>query len=150
MKKLLVFSIISIVLTPVFAFAITAGKIPSAGELGIEGAATNVKSTGDILNLIGDAVGYVYIVFFIIAALFVIFAAFNYLSGANTPDKIKAAHSQLIYAGIAIAVALLAVMAQVIIGNFLKGNTSARQSQSGYQLNTPASPFNQGGSTMYQ
>ncbi len=125
MKKLLAFSIISASLIPVLAFAITAGTIPTGGDLKITGAATNVKSTGDILNLIGDVVGYVYTVFFIVAVLFIIFAAFNYLTGGDAPEKIKSAHSQLIYAAIAIAVALLAVTAQVIVGNFIKGNSAS-------------------------
>ncbi|MFA5098847.1 MAG: hypothetical protein WC461_01355 [Candidatus Paceibacterota bacterium] len=133
MKKALIISIISVLLIPFFAFAITPGTIPESKDYGINSSGLPTD-TSDLLDILSSIVNVVYIVFFVVAVLFVIFAAFNYLTGANAPEKIKSAHTQLIYAAVAIAVALLAVSFQFIIGNFLKGSdqsNSANQSYNG-------------------
>jgi len=121
MKKLLIFSAVLISSCPLLVLAFTPGTVPGPNDYGID-ASGLPSDTGGLLDVLGSVVKWVYTIFFIVAVLFIIFAAFNYLTGAETPDKIKSAHSQLIYAAIAIAVALLAVSFQLIIGNFLMGN----------------------------
>lgn len=124
--KFLLISIIFSFLISHFSFlsfaAITPGKIPVAGDLGLE--ESPVKSVPNLLGVLRGVVQTTYIVFFIIATLFILFAAYNYLTASGNAEKISAVHKQLIYAGIAIAVALLAVGASTIIGNFL-GNPAA-------------------------
>ncbi|MFH1347051.1 MAG: hypothetical protein ABIH10_02265 [Spirochaetota bacterium] len=123
MGKALIVSIILILLFPVLVFAISPGTIPGPEDYGIDSSGLP-SDTQDLLDVLGSVVKWVYTIFFIVAVLFIIFAAFNYLTGAGTPDKIKAAHSQLIYAAIAIAVALLAISFQLIVGNFLEEDYS--------------------------
>src|SRR4030042_5641565 len=113
MKKTLIISAVLISSLPLLALAITAGTIPGPSDYGIDASGLPSDTQG-LLNVLGSVVEWVYIIFFIVAVLFIIFAAFNYLTGADTPDKIKSAHSQLIYAAIAIAVALLAISFHLI------------------------------------
>ncbi len=118
MKNLLTLSIICVLSFPIFVSAIAPGTIPGPGDYGINASGLPSDANG-LLNILGSVVTWVYRVFFIVAVLFIIFAAFNYLTGADDPEKIKSAHSQLIYAAIAIAVALLSVGFVAIIKDFL-------------------------------
>ena len=118
MKKFAFITLISFcAFLPLVAAAYVPGTIPEAGELGVN--ESPIETAGGLLNVIGNIVRWVYILFFIIAVLFILFAAFNYLTAHDQPDKLKSAHNQIIYAAIAIAIALLAVGVTAIIYNFL-------------------------------
>ncbi len=119
MKKFASITLISFcAFLPLISAAIAPGTIPEAGEIGVQ--ESPIKTAGGLLNVIANIVRWVYILFFIIAVLFILFAAFNYLTAHDQPDKLKSAHDQIIYAAIAIAVALLAVGVTAIIQNFLQ------------------------------
>lgn len=98
--------------------AITPGTIPSAGDLGIE--KSPVRDVPGLVGVLKGIVQVTYTVFFIIAVLLILFAAYNYLTAQGAPEKINTAHKQLLYAGIAIVIALLAVGTSAIIRNFLE------------------------------
>jgi heme/copper-type cytochrome/quinol oxidase subunit 2 len=108
----------SICFLPLAVSAIAPGTIPEAGELGIQ--ESPIETAGGLLSVIADVVRWVYILFFIVAVMFILFAAFNYLTAGGEAEKIKTSHRQIIYAIIAIAVALLAVGVTAIIQNFLQ------------------------------
>ncbi len=76
-------------------------------------------TVGGIVDIIRQVVRWVYIIFFIIAVLLVIMAAFTYLFAGGDPEKVGEAKSRLIYATVAIAVAFLAVGFEAIVKNFL-------------------------------
>ena len=119
MKKIILITIIGFsIFLPFLAGAITPGTIPDAGELGIETESPITEPEG-FLDVAAGVVKWVYTIFFAVAVMYVLFAAYNYLSGPGEPEKIKKAHSQLIYAAIAIAVALLSVGFVAIIEQFL-------------------------------
>jgi len=85
---------------------------------------TGITPTGpttvtSIVSLLGQIVKWVYIIFFIIAVLFIILAAFAYLTAGGDEEKVKNAKNRIIYAAVAIVVALLAVGFESIIRNFL-------------------------------
>ncbi len=82
--------------------------------------ASPITSVTGIVDVINNIVRWVYIIFFILAVLFIIFAAFTYLTAGGDEEKVKKAKDQIIYAAVAIVVALLAVGFQVIISNFLQ------------------------------
>lgn len=120
MRKTLIFLIITISFLPFLVSAQFAeGSIPAPGDFGVGGANSVPTDVDGLLNILRAVVKYVYIGFFIVAVFFIIYAAFNYLTGADAPDKIKVAHTQLIYSIIAIAIALLAISIQFVIGSFL-------------------------------
>ena len=77
------------------------------------------STVGGIVDIIRQVVRWVYIIFFIIAVLFIIWAAFTYLTAGGDPEKVAEAKNRLIYAAVAIAVAFLAVGFEVIVRNFL-------------------------------
>ena len=116
-KFIFITSIIFLIFLPFLVGAITPGTIPGAKELGTP--ESPIKTSGGLLDTIASIVKWVYIVFFIVAVLFILIAAFNYLTGGGQPEKIKLAHTQLMYALIAIAIALMSVGAVTIIKNFL-------------------------------
>ena len=99
-------------------FAITPGEIPTSGDLGIKKTLQD-ETAGGVKGVIQAIVKWVYIIFFIIAVLFILFAAFTYLTAQGDPEKVKNARDQIIYAAIAIIVALIAVSVDTIISTFL-------------------------------
>ncbi|MDP3015356.1 MAG: hypothetical protein Q8N28_03045 [bacterium] len=99
------------------ASTIVPGTIPDAGEIGVQNSP--ITEPNQFLDVIAGVVKWTYAIFFIITVMFVLFAAFNYLTGGGDPEKIKTAHKQIMYAVIAIAVALLAVGFSLIIKQFL-------------------------------
>ena len=118
MKNFIFVFSISLFLPVLIATAIEPGEVPTADDLRI--TPSPIDEPNQLLSIIAAVVKWTYIVFFIVAVLFIVFAAFNYLSGGNEPEKIKTAHSQIMYAAIAIAMALLAVGVQAIVKNFLE------------------------------
>jgi len=96
---------------------------PSTG-LNLPGANTNITTVSGAVDIIRGVVRWIYVIFFIIAVLFIIFAAFTYLTAGGDPEKTTKAKNQLIYAAVAIAVALLALGFQSIVSNFLAAPTA--------------------------
>lgn len=80
---------------------------------------TGPTSVREVVALFAKALGVIQVVFFIVAAIFIIIAAFKYLTAQGDPEKAGEARQMLIYAIIAIAVALLTFVIDEIIGNFL-------------------------------
>jgi len=78
-----------------------------------------VRSFEDIYRILATIVKYVYEVFFVVAVLFILIAAFNFLFARGDPERIKSARSQILYAVIAIVIALLSVGAEAIIKDLL-------------------------------
>jgi hypothetical protein len=67
--------------------------------------------------------GWLFVFLVILAIIFVILAAFNYLTAGGDPEKVKTASSQLIYAAIAVAVGLLARGLPFFVGGIVGGST---------------------------
>ena len=80
---------------------------------------TNVRTTSDVLNLLKSGIKIAYIIFFILAVLFILIAAFKYLTSSGDEKKTTEARRMIIYAAVAIAVALLAVALQSVVSSFL-------------------------------
>ena len=116
------------------ASAITPGTIPEAGKDGLP--KSPITEPNQFLDVIASVVKWTYAIFFIITVMFVLFAAFNYLTGGDDAEKIKSAHQQIMYAAIAVAIALLAVGFSLIIKRFL--NPSGGSNESGSRTQAPA------------
>lgn len=87
-------------------------------------AVSRVSTVGGLVDTIRFVVRWVYIIFFVIAVLMIIFAAFTYLTAAGNEEKVKKARDMIIYAAVAVAVALLAVGFEQIIRTFLESPTA--------------------------
>jgi hypothetical protein len=105
----------------------TASVQPGAGPQEVQGALPELsgvsqkyQTTSSLVNVLLYATRWIYTIFFIVAVLFILLAAYNFIQGGNNPEKVKTAKEQLKYAVIAIVVALIATGVSVIIGNFLE------------------------------
>ena len=70
-------------------------------------------------NWFGTIVNIVFTAFLIFSVLYIILAAFNFLTSGGDKEKITTATKQLVGAAIGIAVALLAVSFKSIVENFI-------------------------------
>ncbi|MBI2515041.1 hypothetical protein HYV91_02560 [Candidatus Wolfebacteria bacterium] len=121
-KKILTFFILFsnflfLVPHPLALAAITPGQVPTAGDLDV--TPSPVNSPQDLERVTKNATSGFYVSFFILAVLFILIAAYKYLFAMGDVEKLKSARLMLIYAAIAIAVALMAVSFELIIKNFL-------------------------------
>ena len=78
-----------------------------------------IKEPEDIFVILAKVVQYTYTIFFIVAVIFILVAAFNFLTAQGEPEKIKNARAQITWALVAIAIALISVGAAQIIQTFL-------------------------------
>lgn len=109
--KISIFSAMILALSAVFFSAMALNGNPTQSP---------VKSVEDVMKILTSIVNVLYTAFFIVAIGFVILAAFDYLTGVDNPEKIKSATHKIIYAAIAIAIALVSVGANTIIETFIK------------------------------
>src|SRR3989344_879585 len=68
-----------------------------------------------VLGVLNTLVSWLFTVFLIVAVIFIIFAAFKYLIYGSNPAEVKKATHMLIFAAVAIAVAMLSVSVQLIV-----------------------------------
>ncbi|MEK7634681.1 MAG: hypothetical protein AAB396_02265 [Patescibacteria group bacterium] len=114
MKSKILFTILSIaVFSLLIGSSVLAVTIPGITQTG----PTTVSGVVDILR---NIVKWVYIVFFIIAVMFILFAAYTYLMASGDPEGVTKARNEIIYAAVAIIVALLAVGFDTAIATFLQ------------------------------
>ena len=117
MKKIINFakefspSIIALVL-PAMAFAQTAPTQTNVPQ-------GNITSMQSILQLFCTVFAWAFWFLIVLAVIFIIVAAFKYLTAAGDPEKVKSAGTMLIYTAVAIVVALLARAIPLVIGSFL-------------------------------
>ncbi len=83
----------------------------------------DIQRIEDIYALIEKVALWFQAFFFIIAAIFIILAAFSYLTSGGEKEKLAEAKNRLIYAVIAIVVAMLAFVLKTVVRNFLGTGT---------------------------
>ena len=83
---------------------------------------SNINSIGGLQSLICRIAGFVFGFLIILAIVYVLVAAFRYLTAGGDPEKITKANHTLIYAAVAVAVAVLARAVPLIAGNLVGGN----------------------------
>ena len=99
----------SLLVLPVVAF----------GQIG-DDYVTGAPTTGvGVLNLIKTVANWFAAVLFVVAVIFIILAAFGYLTAGGEDEKIKSAKQKLVYAIVAVVVAALAFFIPTIIFNIL-------------------------------
>ncbi len=108
-----------------FVSLLLLGNVASAQVANIPGVERVGPTTvGGLVDIITYIVRWTYIIFFIIAVMFIILAAFSYLTAGGDAEKVAVAKNRIIYAMVAILVALLAVGFEIIIRNFLIAPTA--------------------------
>ena len=69
-------------------------------------AGPSVTTADDVLTILNNLTNWLYTIFLIVAVIFIILAAFKYLTSGGG-EEVGVAHKMLLYAAIAIAVAML-------------------------------------------
>lgn len=77
----------------------------------------------ELLDRICGVVNVIFTILIIVVIVFVIISAFKYLTAGGDPEKVKAANYSLIYAAIALVVALIAKGFPLIVSRFFTGTT---------------------------
>jgi lipopolysaccharide export system protein LptC len=80
-----------------------------------------VEQASQVQERFKDVIRWVYTMFFIVAVLFILLAAYNYLLGGQDEKRIELAKKQLTYAVIAIVIALVAAGVAGVVYDLLTG-----------------------------
>ena len=107
--------IMSLVL-PMLAHAAPATPNPAQGAENVPYA--NIVSVQGALNLFCTIYGWMFYFLVALAIIFIVIGAYRYLTSAGEAEKVKSAQNTLLYAAIAIAVALLAWGIPQIVADF--------------------------------
>jgi len=117
LKGIFVISLTTNLLMPVLINSVLAQDWQGAAKDLAQGSP--IKKPSDIFRILAKVVQYTYTIFFIVAVIFIIVAAFNFLTSQGNPEKINSAKSQITWAIVAIAIALISVGAAQIIKAFI-------------------------------
>ncbi len=104
-------------IAPMISFAAIAG--PSSPGL----PPPDNISFQTISSALCTAVGWIFTLLVILTVIFVLFAAYNYLTSGGEEEKIKDANHQLLYAAIALIVAILSRGVPFLVGQFMGTGT---------------------------
>jgi uncharacterized membrane protein YukC len=78
-----------------------------------------IQNFDDMLKLAWNIVNWIFTFFLVAAAIYIIVAAFMYLTAGGDQEQISKAKKQLIYAIIAIAIAALSKTIVAVVGSIL-------------------------------
>jgi len=109
-KKIVIASLIAL---PLLGMA--QGSIP-----GLTTPTTGVSTLSDVNRIIVNIVNWVMAIFFVVAVLYIFWAAYLFLTASGDTEQIGQAKTQLIYSIIAIVVALLAGSIRFIVASILQ------------------------------
>ncbi len=109
--------------TPVLALAIPLlASAQATPGLQAPGSINSVNQLiGQPGSLLCNIVNWVFYLLIVLTIIFVLYAAFKYLTAAGDPEKVKAAGSTLLYAAVAVVIALIAKGLPMIVSNFIGG-----------------------------
>jgi hypothetical protein len=112
---------------PVMAFAQTQiGGNPQPAGSGSNGASgipnVQINSVQNVLDVTCVVFAWMFYFLIALAIIFVVIAAYRYLTSAGNPEKVKGATNTILYAAIAVGVALLAKSIPLIVASFLGAN----------------------------
>lgn len=83
---------------------------------------TNVNTINSVVGtggLLCRVAGLIFLVLMVLVVVFIILAAFKYLTAGGDPEKVKTANYQLVYAAIALVIALVARGLPNIVATFI-------------------------------
>jgi phosphoglycerol transferase MdoB-like AlkP superfamily enzyme len=106
MKKILsAILLISFLVLPVFVLADTVAD--TAAETTVTDPGGGPPADLDVITVLGGLVNWMFYILMIVAALFLVFAGFTYLTASGDPDKVKSAHQSVMWALVGVAVAVM-------------------------------------------
>ncbi len=81
----------------------------------------NIYQITGSAGLLCTVINWIFWLLIVFTIIFVLYAAFQYLTAAGNPEKVSAAGSTLIYAAVAVVVALIAKGLPLIVSSFIGG-----------------------------
>tara|TARA_Y100000310_G_scaffold328929_1_gene397908 strand:- start:304 stop:741 length:438 start_codon:yes stop_codon:yes gene_type:complete len=87
------------------------------------GLKTDVQTAGDVITIIQDVVGWIQVFFYVAATLMVVLAAWDYLNSGGNEEKVQSAKNKLIYAIVAVIIAVIAGGVVRLVFNFVDTGT---------------------------
>ena len=114
MKKLNTLLVLGLQMLPMLTLA-----QGGSGFTGEQPLPTGVRSFEGFIGIFNRLINWIFTILLILAIVFILMAAFRYLTAAGDDEKIKKAHTALIYAVVAIAVGLLAQGIRFIVGQLV-------------------------------
>lgn len=82
---------------------------------------TNINQVTGQAGLLCTIINWIFWLLIVLTIIFVLVAAFKYLTAAGDPEKVKSAGNTLLYAAIAVVVALIAKGLPLIVSSFIGG-----------------------------
>jgi len=111
-----------------FAAPVVALALPLLASAQIQQAPISAPSTISNISqftsqsgIICIAINWIFWGLIVLTIIFVLVAAFKYLTAAGDPEKVKSASHTLLYAAIAVIVALIAKGLPLIVSSFIGG-----------------------------
>ena len=92
---------------PALSLAVTTQTLP-----------TTVTDIGGLLGKICDLANILFTVLLVVAIIYIIVAAFKYLTAGGEAEKVTEANHDILYAAIAVAIGIFAKVVPVIVANF--------------------------------
>ncbi|MCH8741411.1 hypothetical protein IH779_00735 [Patescibacteria group bacterium] len=100
MKKILfILTIVSLLILPVVSFAVVS-PTETIPEI--------ITAPGDIIVIIDAIANWIFVILLAVAVIFILIAAFQFLTAGGAPERVSAARTNLLYAVVGVAVAVLA------------------------------------------
>ncbi len=118
-----IFSSLIVALVPILTFAQSNAGNTAPNSL----PSPVITSLRGVITYVCNAINWVFTFLIILTVLFIIIAAFKYLTSSGDPARVKSANNQLIFAAVSIAVALVAKGIPLVVAGFLgasQGQTS--------------------------
>jgi hypothetical protein len=82
---------------------------------------TNINQITGAAGIICTVINWIFWLLIILTIIFVLVAAYKYLTAGGDPEKVKSAGNTLLYAAIAVIVALIAKGLPLIVSTFIGG-----------------------------
>ena len=109
---------VALLALPVIAAAQVGGGSPGYAPV------APVTSLNAVAQSLCNITNWLFYFVIILAVIFIILAAFKYLTAAGDPDKVKSASHMLLYAVIAIIVGIVAKAVPGLVGSFMGTGTA--------------------------
>ena len=101
---------------PVLAFAqVQQPPVTAPGNI------NNINQITGQAGILCVVINWIFWILILLVIVFVLVAAFKYLTAGGDPEKVKAAGSTLLYAAVAVVVAVLAKGLPMIVSTFIGG-----------------------------
>jgi len=79
------------------------------------------STVNDVLVILNRIIDWMFTGLLVLATIFIILAAYKYLTASGNPEKVKEANRQILYAVVAIAVGLVARGVEFIVRQLITG-----------------------------